>query len=139
MYYYDLYLNWYFRCVELLGSSIEFCGAEAVSSCWWLSAGGPAGRLVPKCNKRLVTESQKAPSRWRDHPNNLCSAYPWMMVSAINLIPLIIIINPIRPALVVPKFVKIVQIYPKLLRAGFTKKVYWWKERIAICLETGFC
>ena len=31
------------------------------------------------------------------------------MVSAINLIPLIIIINPIRPALVVPKLVKIVQ------------------------------
>ena len=31
------------------------------------------------------------------------------MVPAINLIPLIIIINPIRPALVVPK---LVQIYP---------------------------
>ena len=30
------------------------------------------------------------------------------MVSAINLIPLIIIINPMRPALVVPKLVKIV-------------------------------
>ena len=33
----------------------------------------------------------------------------YIMVSAINFIPLIIIINPIRPALVVPKFVKIVQ------------------------------
>ena len=31
------------------------------------------------------------------------------MVSAINLIPLIIIINPIKPALVVPKFAKTVQ------------------------------
>ena len=31
------------------------------------------------------------------------------MVSAINLIPLIIIMNPIRPALVVPKLVNIVQ------------------------------
>ena len=35
------------------------------------------------------------------------------MVSAINLISLIIIINPIRPALVVPKFVKIVQNLPQ--------------------------
>ena len=34
------------------------------------------------------------------------------MVSAINLIPLIIIINPIRPALVVPKLVKIVRNLP---------------------------
>ena len=34
------------------------------------------------------------------------------MVSAINLIPLIIIINSIRPPLVVPKLVKIVQNLP---------------------------
>ena len=34
------------------------------------------------------------------------------MVPAINLIPLIIRINPIRPALVVPKLVKIVQNLP---------------------------
>ena len=90
------------------GCYFGFCGAEAVSSSWWLSAGSPEGRWVPKCNKRLVNEFQKASSRWKDHPNNLCSAYPWIMVSAINLIPLIIIINPMRPALVVPKLVKIV-------------------------------
>ena len=35
------------------------------------------------------------------------------MVSAINFIPLIIIINSIRPALVVPNFVKIVQNLPE--------------------------
>ena len=35
------------------------------------------------------------------------------MVFAINLMPLIIIINPIRPALVVPKFVKTVQNLPQ--------------------------
>ena len=34
------------------------------------------------------------------------------MVSAFNLIPPIIIINPIRPAIVVPKLVKIVQNLP---------------------------
>ena len=67
---------------------------------------------VPKCNKRLVAESQKTPSRWRDHPNNLCSAYPSIMVSAINLFPLIIIINPMRPAPVDPKLVKIVRNLP---------------------------
>ena len=67
----------------------------------------------PRCNKRLVTESQRAPRRWIDHPNTLCRAYPCIIVSAISLIPLIIIIFPINPALAVPKFVNNVQNFPQ--------------------------
>ena len=59
--------------------------------------------------KIFVNKSQKAPSKWRDHPNNLCNVYLWIILSAINCMPLIIIINAIRPALVFPKYVKTVR------------------------------
>ena len=63
----------------------------------------------PRCNKRLVTESQRAPRRWIHYPNTLCRAYPCEIVTAISSIPLIIIIISINPALAVPKFVNNVQ------------------------------
>ena len=83
--------------------SFIFRSREQISK---IRTGSPERRDI---RNTVYLGSQKAPSRWRDHPNNAYNAYQWIIVSAINFMPLIIIINPVRPALVVPKVVKIVQ------------------------------
>ena len=83
-----------------------FCRTNVGSSACSVFAWG-----FPRCNKRLVTDSQSAPIRWVDDPNTLSRACSCIIVSVINLFPLIIIIIiiPINPALAVPKFVNKVQ------------------------------
>ena len=96
-------------CIPCCGTEgFTFCNSNVGSSAYSVFVWG-----FPRCNKRLVTEFQSAPRRWIDHPNTLCRAYPCTIVSAINLIPLIIIIIiPINPALAVLKFVNKVQNLP---------------------------
>ena len=90
-------------------SCVSECDAEMSGPFLFLLVGLLGSCLVPRCKSKLVTESQNAPSKSKDQPNKLCNAYPCILVPAIILVPLIIIINPINPALVVPKFIKRVQ------------------------------
>ena len=95
--------------IRMSRSCVSECGADASGPSLSLLVGLIGSCLVPRCKSKLVTKSQNAPSKWKDQANKLCNAYPCIIVSAIILIPLIMIIKPNYPSLVVPKLIKRVQ------------------------------